>query len=52
MLLLLPAPFEQFMLCLAVVALATGLPCFLLPRPLFCKVFKIAFPFLRRRDRG
>jgi len=37
---------ELFMLCLAVVALSTALLSFFLPRPLFCKLFKIAFPFL------
>jgi len=41
--------FKQFILCLALVALSTALISFLLPRPLFCKLFKIAFPFMRDR---
>ena len=41
--------FELFMLCLAVVALSTALLSFFLPRPLFCKLFKIAFPFMPER---
>jgi hypothetical protein len=41
--------FEQFILCLALVALSTALLSFFLPRPLFCKVFKIAFPFMPDR---
>ncbi len=38
--------FDQFILCLALVALSTALLSFFLPRPLFCKLFKIAFPFM------
>jgi len=38
--------FEQFILCFALVALSSALLSFFLPRPLFCKLFKIAFPFL------
>ena len=41
--------FEQFILCLALVALWTALLSFCLPRPLFCKLFKIAFPFMPER---
>lgn len=41
--------FEQFMLCLVLVALSTALLSFFLPRPLFCKLFKIAFPFMPER---
>ena len=41
--------FEQFILCLALVALSTALLSFFLPRPLFCKLFKIAFPFMPER---
>ena len=38
--------FEQFILCVALVGLSTALLSFFLPRPLFCKLFKIAFPFM------
>jgi hypothetical protein len=38
--------FEQFILCVALVAISTALLSFFLPRPLFCKLFKIAFPFM------
>ncbi len=41
--------FEQFILCVALVGLSTALLSFLLPRPLFCKLFKIAFPFMPDR---
>jgi len=41
--------FEQFILCVALVALSTALLSFFLPRPLFCTVFKIAFPFMPDR---
>jgi len=41
--------FEQFILCLLLVGLSTALISFLLPRPLFCKLFKIAFPFMPER---
>jgi hypothetical protein len=36
----------QFILCVALVGLSTALLSFFLPRPLFCKLFKIAFPFM------
>lgn len=44
--------FEQFILCVTLVGLSTALLSFFLPRPLFCKLFKIAFPFMpdRRED--
>jgi hypothetical protein len=41
--------FEQFILCFALVALSSALLSFFLPRPLFCKLFKIAFPFMPER---
>jgi hypothetical protein len=41
--------FEQFILCVALVAISTALLSFFLPRPLFCKLFKIAFPFMPER---
>jgi hypothetical protein len=41
--------FEQLILCLVFVALSTALLSFFLPRPLFCKLFKIAFPFMPDR---
>jgi len=44
-----PTCFEQFILCLALVAISTGLLSFFLPRPLFCKLFRIAFPFMPDR---
>jgi len=44
-----PTCFEQFILCVALVAMVTALLSFFLPRPLFCKLFKIAFPFMPDR---
>ena len=44
-----PTCFEQFILCVALVAISTALLSFFLPRPLFCKLFKIAFPFMPER---
>jgi hypothetical protein len=41
--------FEQLILCVAVVAILAALLSFFLPRPLFCKLFKIAFPFMPER---
>jgi hypothetical protein len=41
--------FEQFILCVALVAISTALLSFFLPHPLFCKLFKIAFPFMPER---
>jgi len=41
--------FEQFILCFALVALSSALLSFFLPRPLFCKLFRIAFPFMPDR---
>jgi hypothetical protein len=41
--------FEQFILGVALVAILTALLSFFLPRPLFCKQFKIAFPFMPER---
>jgi hypothetical protein len=44
----LPSHLEQFILYLALVAILTALLSFLL-YPLFCKLFKIAFPFMPDR---
>ena len=44
-----PTCFEQFILCVALVAILTAFPSFFLSRPLFCKLFKIAFPFMPER---
>jgi len=41
--------FEHFILCFALVALSSAPLSFFLPRPLFCKLFKIAFPFMPER---
>ena len=41
--------FEQFILCVALVAISTALLSFFLPRALFCNVFKFAFAFMRER---
>jgi len=41
--------FEQFVGCVVLVVVATTLFSFLLPRPLFFKLIKIAFPFLPER---
>ena len=45
----LPSHLEQFILYLALVAILTALLAFFLPHPLFCKLFKIAFPFMPDR---
>jgi hypothetical protein len=37
---------ERFILCLLLVGAATASLSFFLPRPFFCKLFKIAFPFM------
>ncbi len=42
----LSSPVEQFVACLLLVAIAASLISFFLPRPLFRKLLKIAFPFL------
>jgi len=44
-----PTCFEQFILCVALVAISTALLSLFLPRPLFCKLFKIVFPFMSER---
>jgi hypothetical protein len=41
--------FEQFILCVALVAISTALLSFFMPRPLVCKLFKVAFPFMPER---
>jgi hypothetical protein len=44
-----PTHFEQFIACLVLVGLSTALVSFFLPRLLFCKLLKIAFPFMPDR---
>lgn len=44
-----PSTAEQFFGCLLLAAIAASLISFFLPRPLFCKLLKIAFPFLPER---
>lgn len=44
-----PTCFEQFILCVALAGISTALLSFFLPRPLFCSLFKIAFPFMPDR---
>ncbi len=44
-----PSPAEQFFAGLLVVAVAIALISFFLPRPLFRKLLKIAFPFMPER---
>lgn len=44
-----PSTAEQFFACLLLVGISTALISFFLPRPLFCKLLKIAFPFLLER---
>jgi hypothetical protein len=45
-----PSPVEQFIACLPLSANADTFIFLTLPRPLFCKLFWIAFPpFLRER---
>jgi hypothetical protein len=41
--------FEQLILCFLLVGVATAWLSFFLPRPLFCKLLRIAFPFLPER---
>ena len=43
------SPFEQFVACVVLSVIATTLISFVLPRPLFCKLFRIAFPFIPER---
>lgn len=40
------SPVAQFIVRLALVGISTALISFFLPRPLFCRLLKIAFPFL------
>ena len=44
-----PTQAEQFFTCLLVVAIAASLISFFLPRPLFRKLLRVAFPFMRER---
>jgi hypothetical protein len=44
-----PSQTEQFVSFLVLYAIAVALFSFLLPRPLFCNLFKIAFPFMPER---
>ena len=43
------SPFEQLVSCVVLSVIAVTLFSFTLPRPLFCKLFKIAFPFMPER---
>ena len=43
------SPFEQLVACVVLSVIATTLIFFVLPRPLFCKLFRIAFPFIPER---
>jgi len=44
-----PTAFDQFVGCVVLVVVVTTLFSFPLPRPLFFKLIKIAFPFLPER---
>lgn len=44
-----PTAFARFTGCVVLVVVATTLFSFLLPRPLFFKLIKLAFPFLPER---
>ena len=44
--------FEQFIACLVLSLITVSLISFLQPRPLFCKLFEIAFPFMPERLEG
>ena len=41
-----PSTAEQFFACLLLAAIAAGVISFFLPRPLFRKLLRVAFPFL------
>ena len=43
------SPFEQLVACVVLSVIATTLISFVLPRPVFCKLFRIAFPFMPER---
>jgi hypothetical protein len=43
------SPFEQLVACVVLSVIATTLISFALPRPIFCKLFRIAFPFMPER---
>jgi hypothetical protein len=43
------SPCEQLISCVVLSAIAVGLFSFLLPRPIFLTLFKIAFPFMPER---
>jgi hypothetical protein len=40
------SPFEQLVNCVVLSVIAVSLISFVLPRPVFCKLFRIAFPFM------
>jgi hypothetical protein len=44
-----PTQFEQFIACLVLSAFPVTFIFLTLPRPLFCKLFRIAFPFMPER---
>ena len=44
-----PGQTEQFVSFVVLSVIAVALFSFLLPRPIFCKLFKIAFPFMPER---
>ena len=41
--------FEQLISCFVLSVIATTLISFVLPRPVFCKLFRIALPFMPER---
>ena len=43
------SPFEQLVSCVVLSVIAVTLLSFVLPRPVFCKLFRIAFPFMPER---
>jgi hypothetical protein len=43
------SPLEQLVGCVVLSVIATTLISFVLPRPVFCKLFTIAFPFMPER---
>jgi hypothetical protein len=43
------SPFEQLVACIVLSVIAATLISFVLPHPVFCKLFRIAFPFMPER---
>jgi hypothetical protein len=43
------SPFEQLVACIVLSVIAATLISFALPHPVFCKLFRIAFPFMPER---